>query len=461
MPTVALLIGRFHALTRAQGELIGRLSADPEIARIVCVLTSADHAGTRRNPLDAETREAMLRPALEASGKPFVLVRVNDIHDDAGWVAHVARAVEAATGIGLAPGRTRLYSANRDVNALFAADGYELVALPHPQRTPHELVQAVVDGKPWLDEAAPSMREVYARPGLIERLRAIFDDRKRTDDGELATHREFDTYGAQMDASLKQKLDDLGPFVLPGLIVDKGCGTGKLMVELSRRFPDSAFVGVDLSREFLRRSDENTYFSENVELVQGDAAAQSVPDGSATTVIFSSIMHEIYTYSGYDQAQVERALDSAHRELARGGRILVRDGVSPGDAPWRLELLDDETRAAFARFAAEFKHGQGAPHERLSATMVRLSAHLANEFLCKKDYQRNWAIEVHEEYGARTVDGWRAALERHSFRVVHLSGCVNEWIAEHRYRGKVALSDDAGRALPWPATNVIAVGEKS
>ena len=58
------------------------------------------------------------------------------------------------------------------------------------------------------------------------------------------------------------------------------------------------------------------------------------------------------------------------------------------------------------------------PRDGAVAT-VRLSAHLANEFLCKKDYLKNWDIEVHEEYGVFTVDEWRAALARNFFDGAH------------------------------------------
>src|SRR5206468_728660 len=118
-------------------------------------------------------------------------------------------------------------------------------------------------------------------------------------------------------------------------------------------------------REFLRRSDENTYAGGDVQLVLGDAADQQLPDGSADTIIFSSIMHEVYSYSGYDRARVDRAVASAARELRPGGRILIRDGISPGPRPVVLSLLDAETVDRFARFAREFKHGQGAAHQRL------------------------------------------------------------------------------------------------
>jgi SAM-dependent methyltransferase len=263
-----------------------------------------------------------------------------------------------------------------------------------------------------------------------------------------------------MDASLRQKLDDLLPWVLPGRIVDKGCGTGKLLVELSRSFPTSAFVGVDLSREFLRRCDENTYHAEDVTFVRGDAAEVQLPSGSATTILFSSIMHEIYSYSGYDQAQVERALASAATELAPGGRLLIRDGVSPGPGRWRLRLLHAQTRETFRRFAVEFKRGKGAQHRWVSEDTVELSAHLANEFLCKKDYLKSWDIEVHEEFGVRTVNEWRDALGRHGFDLLELCSVVNPWIVQHRYEGQVELTDVEGHPIPWPATNVIVAAER-
>ena len=461
---IALLLGRFHALTRGQAELVASLVQEVDVDRIVCVVTSADHAGTRRNPLDADTREALLRPALSATGKPFDLVRVADIADDAAWVEHVRAAVHAQTGLALVPATTTLVSANRDVQALFATAGYRVAAAPAGGLTPHELIERIVEGKEWKSEAAPSTVEVYERRDVPARLRLVFGDKLRTDDGELARHRDFGSYAGQMDASLVQKVEDLLPWVLPPRIVDKGCGTGKLMVELSRRFPGASLVGVDLSRELLRRSDENTYAGGDVELLLGDAADQQLPDRSADTVIFSSIMHEFYRYSGYDRARVDRALAAAARELRPGGRLLIRDGISPDPRPVLLDLIDAPTAAQFERFAREFKHGQGAAFTSVerrdgAAATVRLSAHLANEFLCKKDYLKNWDIEVHEEYGVFTVDEWRAALGRNFFQARTITTYVNQWIRQNRYQGRVKVTELDGTSF-WPATNAVIIGER-
>ena len=89
------------------------------------MITSANHGGTRRNPLDAETREALLRPALAATGKPFDVVRVDDVPDDARvGRARARRRAARRRASTLEPAATTLVSANRDVQALFAAAGY-------------------------------------------------------------------------------------------------------------------------------------------------------------------------------------------------------------------------------------------------------------------------------------------------------------------------------------------------
>lgn len=455
----ALLLGRFHAVTHAQARWLESLAAAP-VDVVVCVVTSANVSGTRRNPLPCELREAMLRPALEKAGKPMHLVRVDDVPESGAGVAHVLAAVQRETGLRLTPHDTTVHSSNRDVAGLFAAAQFHIVGTPLEGLTPHELVQQVVDGAPWEAHASDATRRVYGEAALQAKLRSIFRQTLLNDDGELGHLRDFASYGAQMDASLRQKLEDLLPFVRPGCIVDKGCGTGKLLVELSRLFPTSQLVGVDLSRELLRVCDENTYASQDVSLVFGNVIEASVPPGTATTVIFSSVMHEVHSYSGYDVTQIERALKSAWGELGPGGRVLVRDGVSPEPATWRLELLTDLTRETFQRFAREFRHGRGVPFEQLDERTVRLSSHDANEFLCKKDYLTNWHIEVHEEFGPLTAEGWRQALRRAGFEPIQVRTTANPWILEHRYQGTVRVLDDAGRPLDWPATNVVVAGAR-
>lgn len=451
----ALLLGRFHAVTKAQSSWLATLASAP-VDRLICVITSANHSGTRRNPLEVEAREALLRPALARTGKPFEIVRIDDIPDSGAWVEHVI----AKVGQSLSPQNTTVYSANRDVDALFAAKGFRVTAQRVQGLTPHELVQRIAAGREWKSEASAETIAAYGRPGVVERLQAIFQQTLLNEDGELGHLRDFTSYGAQMDASLKQKLDDLLPWVKPGHLVDKGCGTGKLMVELSRRFPTSRLSGVDLSREFLRVCDENTYATEDVSLIFGNVIDRCVAPSSASTVIFSSVMHEVHSYSDYRTSEIDRALVNAAAELEPGGHVLIRDGVSPSPATWRLELLTAQTRQTFERFAKEFRQGQGVSFKRLSDSVVELSSHDANEFICKKDYLKNWHIEVNEEFGPLTLAGWNEALRRTGFEPLHLEESRNRWIVENRYVGTVRVLDTAGAEVPWPATNCVVVGKR-
>ncbi len=274
---------------------------------------------------------------------------------------------------------------------------------------------------------------------------------------ELAQGRDFSSYGAQMDASLASKLEDLWPWFIEGTVVDKGCGTGRLLQAIAHRFPATHLVGVDLSEEFLRQC---AVLHRGADWIQADVAQAQLPPNSASMVLFSSVVHEIYTYSAYNRDRVRHALRSAASELRPGGRVWIRDGVSPGPGTWRMELLEPGLESIFERFASEFKHGEGAAWRRLSDGQIELSAHLANEFLCKKDYLRNWHIEVHEEFGTFSALEWPSVLAEAGLKPLAVQARHNPWILQNRYDGKVRLTSINGEHIPWPATNVVVVGEK-
>ena len=154
------------------------------------------------------------------------------------------------------------------------------------------------------------------------------------------------------------------------------------------------------------------------------------------------------------------ALRNALTSLVPSGRVLIRDGISPPPGTRRLTFHDAQTRETFEKFAAEFRHGAGARFTQLPGGRVELSAHDANEFLCKKDYLKNWHIEVHEEFGPFTLGEWGAVLRECGFAPLHLHEYCNGWIVENRYQGHVTITDTDDRPVPWPATNAVIVAEK-
>jgi SAM-dependent methyltransferase len=466
--TTLLLPGRWHALTRDQDAALRRAVADCGPARLVFAVTAAEQSGTKRHPLKVEERAEIVRSFAESLGRPFEVHLVTDTTANGDWVAHLLAQVHAAGSLRLTPADTVVVTANPDVVRRFQAAGYRTLPVAFEGALPVDVLEAVASGRDWKRLATPGTVHVYRANGLEQRIRDVFADVLLTEDGELSTGRDFRVYAAGMDASMAQKITDICPHVLPGLIADKGCGTGTLLIHLSRLFPDSQIVGLDLSRELLRLAESQHYPNHNVSIVRANILKPHFPPGTVSTAIFSSVIHELYSYNGYDRDRVRLALRQTRRELRPGGRLIIRDGVSP---PRRRVWMrcDAETGQRFRKFAREFKGKSKHPGLRFreqtwrGRTWFVLSLHAANEFLSKKDYLENWAIEVNEEFGVFSLSGWRRELRELGYRVLEARSYLNGWILENRYRGRVWLHADGGEQpgekLPFPDTTALLVAE--
>src|SRR5207248_1544549 len=72
-------------------------------------------------------------------------------------------------------------------------------------------------------------RSAGRRESMVEVGGGNGTSRRRQTMPELAEGRFFDSYGASMDAALESKVRDIEPWLVPGLVVDRGCGTGAFM----------------------------------------------------------------------------------------------------------------------------------------------------------------------------------------------------------------------------------------
>jgi SAM-dependent methyltransferase len=469
--TNLLLPGRWHAVTREQEAALRRAVEQAGPGRLVFVITSADQSHTRRHPLTAAERAEVVRSLAETLGRPYEIHTTTDVRDSAVWVDHIREAVRADSGgtTRLEPDDTVVISSNPDVLGRFAAAGFRMVCPTFQGALPADIFGAIAAGTDWTRLASDGTVRVYQAHGLARRVRELFADVLLTDDGELSTGRDFRVYAAGMDASMAVKITDLCPHVLPGLIVDKGCGTGTLLVHLSELFPTSQIVGMDLSRELLHLAESQHYTNHNVTIVKANIIHPHFPPGTVSTALFSSVIHEIYSYNGYDRDQVRLALRTTLAELRTGGRVVIRDGVRP---PRRRVWMgcDAETEERFRRFAREFKGKSASPGVRFQErrfdgrTWFVLGLPEANEFLSKKDYLTNWAIEVNEEFGVFTLPQWRRELRGLGYRVIEARSYLNPWILENRYRGRVRLHADGsagpGEELPFPDTTAVLVAER-
>lgn len=290
-------------------------------------------------------------------------------------------------------------------------------------------------------------------------------------------HRDYTVYTRLMDAALDAKASALFPHfgnVREGaVIVDAGSGTGQLAELAAREFRGSRVYAVDLSHELLDRANDAKTF---LHLLYGSATDQHFPNDTVTVKYFATSGHEIETFGG--RGSMRTAVAVSFRELAPGGRLVVRDFVKPEPRTVLMEILstvgerdgDDYDRlsadALFHRFHREFAGGNAFAFTEVELEgkhFYRLPLEWAYEFFLHKDYTANWKSEIKEKYAYWTLDEAHAAFASAGFTDVRVLPERNEYIVRNRLEGKIALYDDAEGALqslPFPPTHMVAVGEK-
>ncbi len=240
---------------------------------------------------------------------------------------------------------------------------------------------------------------------------------------ELAAGRFFDAYGASMDAALEAKVKDIEPWLAPGLVVDRGCGTGSFMKYLAAR--NRKVVGVELSDALSLKESG---------VIQANVMDPVFADGFVENIVLSSVMHEVFSYNGYSLAAVVVCLSHCARELKPGGRIIVRDiwSPEPGDPVHALQM-DEPAFAKFVDLIERCPVPLDVSDVDRGARTARLSTQAAVEFLSKKDYDKHWELELKEVYTSVPLSFYRETASTLKLKMVHAAPVKNEWILSNRW----------------------------
>jgi SAM-dependent methyltransferase len=277
------------------------------------------------------------------------------------------------------------------------------------------------------------------------------------------------SYLATMNAAKSDK-ERMLEHVRPGRIVEIGPGGGVVLDLIEARFPDSEVIGVDLSREVIAALEARARAGGHkwrVMLGAAEALPDLVTPASVDTVVFCSILHEVFSYTEphFQLASVERVIRAAWAALRPGGRIVIRDGVMPPPATRRIRFIAADARPTFDLYVAQFE-GRKIAFRELEPDRVEMSAADAMEFL----YTYTWGpasfpYEVRELYGILAYDEYVAALARwcDGAHVVELPAAMRSYL-QPGYRdglaGKIELTDEHDRPAPLPDSNCLIVLEK-
>jgi ubiquinone/menaquinone biosynthesis C-methylase UbiE len=120
----------------------------------------------------------------------------------------------------------------------------------------------------------------------------------------------------------------------PATILDVGCGTGTLAVQIAQRAPDARVIGLDGDPDILKRAAAKAHTAGvKVELVNG--LADSIPlDGASVECAVSTL---VFHHLAPDTKA--RALAEIGRVLRPGGRLVIADYGDPHDPLMRAAFL--------------------------------------------------------------------------------------------------------------------------
>ena len=109
-------------------------------------------------------------------------------------------------------------------------------------------------------------------------------------------------------------------------VLDIGCGTGTLAIELKRRQPGARVTGLDADPEMLDQARaKSERAGADLELTQGFSTALPYPDESFDLVLSTLFFHHL------DPAPKRQTVREIGRVLRRGGQLHVADWGKPSD----------------------------------------------------------------------------------------------------------------------------------
>ena len=277
-----------------------------------------------------------------------------------------------------------------------------------------------------------------------------------------------ESYLKTMNETTTSTKDSILEYVIGNNIVDVGSGGGVLLDKLETKFPTANIVGTDISKSVIDKLHEKAKSENHKWVVKRHNFVDKPMPVKADTIIFSSILHEIYSYNEFEGTKFNLnsicvALQNAYESLKQGGRIIIRDGIkTDSDEKLTVTFKTKEGYDFFLNYVHDFQGN--LPHEYSMNTIhnndttqyaITGDINFMREFLYTYTWgQESYAHEVQEQFGYLTLTEFTNFLETLGCKIIVAKEFFEEGYKTH-LQDKVSLDKD------YPNSNCIIVAEKT
>ena len=303
---------------------------------------------------------------------------------------------------------------------------------------------------------------------------------------QKATYMLYDLFGFRKDAydrfyneidylntmnnSLKQKAVILD-YIVGNSVLDVGPGGGALLDLIEKKMPNLDIKGIDLSENVINELTKKKLKEGHIwNIIKGDALNLSkyFENNSIDTIIYSSIIHELYSYIPYNgkkfnKETIKVALKEAYSILSIGGRIIIRDGImsSPIDSYRIIEFNDKEDIKKLDRYINDFK-GRTITYEKINDNTVKMLINDAMEFLYTYTWgEDSYPLEVQEQFGYFTLEEYISFIKENlpNSKIIESKSYLQKGYEENLLP-KINFYDENMNVVSLPDSTSIIVIEK-
>lgn len=280
-----------------------------------------------------------------------------------------------------------------------------------------------------------------------------------------------DYYLSVMDDISTSRKGELVNYVVGNTVVDVGSGSGVLLNLLEERFPQKNIIGTDISSEVidkLKKKSVKEGHSWNVDVHNFVDNKYEKCD----TIIFSSILHEIFSYTDTDEGKfniesVKSALKNAYDSIAHGGRIIIRDGIKTDSKDIvKVHLYTEEAKDFFMNYLKDFKGLKEYDRSLVKYEddgeyfVVEADINFIREFM----YTYTWGTEsyfneVKEQFGYFTLNEFKEFFEELGANVLKAESYFEEDYFNH-LNPLLRFTNSDDKEIKYPDSNCIIVIEK-